>query len=181
MPPLLALILCSVFVVLLLWFERRALRGVSSAMWIPTLWMLVIASRPLATWVEAPIPSNIPSNNDAGSALDRWVLSALACAAIVVLVRRRIDWWGSLRRHKWLLVLLAYMFVSTFWSDITLIALKRWTRELIVVVMALVIMSEANPRHALASLLRRSGYRDVSDLIGGEAAWRLTLTPAQGS
>jgi len=32
-----------------------------------------------------------------------------------------------------------------------------------------------------ASLLRRSGHRDVSDLIGGEAAWRLSLTPAQGN
>jgi hydroxyacylglutathione hydrolase len=29
-----------------------------------------------------------------------------------------------------------------------------------------------------ASLLRRAGHRDVSDLIGGEAAWRLSLTPA---
>ena len=32
-----------------------------------------------------------------------------------------------------------------------------------------------------ASLLRRSGHRDVSDLIGGEAAWRLALTPAPGN
>ena len=32
-----------------------------------------------------------------------------------------------------------------------------------------------------ASLLRRSGHRDVSDLIGGEAAWRLTRAPAPGS
>lgn len=32
-----------------------------------------------------------------------------------------------------------------------------------------------------ASLLRRSGYRDVSDLIGGEAAWRLALTPTPGN
>jgi rhodanese-related sulfurtransferase len=30
-----------------------------------------------------------------------------------------------------------------------------------------------------ASLLRRSGRPDVSDLIGGEAAWRLSPAPAQ--
>jgi hydroxyacylglutathione hydrolase len=30
-----------------------------------------------------------------------------------------------------------------------------------------------------ASLLRRAGRPDVSDLIGGEAAWRLSLTPVQ--
>jgi hypothetical protein len=32
-----------------------------------------------------------------------------------------------------------------------------------------------------ASLLRRSGHRDVSDLVGGEAAWRLALTPTPGN
>ncbi len=57
-----------------------------------------------------------------------------------------------------LVALLAYMCVSTLWSDITLIALKRWGREWVVIVMAMVIMSEANPRQALAALLRRCAY-----------------------
>jgi len=154
--PLLALVLCTAFVLFLLWIERRALRGVSSALWIPTLWMLIVASRPLPTWFY--IAGDFNRGNESGSELDRWVLTALAVAAIIVLVRRRTNWWGSLRAHKWLLLLLAYMFVSTVWSEITLIALKRWIRELIVVVMALVIMSEVNPRDALASLLRRCAY-----------------------
>jgi len=154
--PLLALLLCTAFVLFLLWIERRALRGVSSALWIPTLWMLIVASRPLPTWFY--IAGDFNRGNESGSELDRWVLTALAVAAIIVLVRRRTNWWGSLRAHKWLLLLLAYMFVSTVWSEITLIALKRWIRELIVVVMALVIMSEVNPRDALASLLRRCAY-----------------------
>ena len=50
----------------------------------------------------------------------------------MVLARRRFDWAGALRRHGWLLALLAYMLVSTLWSDITLIALRRWVREAIV-------------------------------------------------
>jgi len=118
--------------------------------------MLIVASRPLTTW---PFVSGYSTQgNEAGSDLDRWVLTALALAAVIVLLYRRIDLWGSLRAHKWLLLLLAYMFVSTFWSEITLIAIKRWARELIFLVMALVIMSEVDPRHALASLLRRTAY-----------------------
>jgi rhodanese-related sulfurtransferase len=43
-----------------------------------------------------------------------------------------------------------------------------------------VVYCAAGSRSSIAaSLLRRSGYRDVSDLIGGEAAWRLSLTPAR--
>ncbi len=44
-----------------------------------------------------------------------------------------------------------------------------------------VVYCAAGSRSSIAaSLLRRSGHRDVSDLIGGEAAWRLSLTPAAG-
>jgi O-antigen ligase len=156
MPPPLALFLCAVFVLFLLRLERRASRDNSPALWIPTVWMLILASRPLATWFVDS--GDVIRSNEAGSELDRWVLTALALAAMVVLLHRRIDWWGIVRQHKWLVLLLAYMFLSTFWSAITLIALRRWTRELIVLVMALVIISEVNPRQALESVLRRTAY-----------------------
>ena len=45
-----------------------------------------------------------------------------------------------------------------------------------------VVYCAAGTRSSIAaSLLRRSGHTDVSDLIGGEAAWRLSLTPAPGN
>lgn len=152
MSPPLALLLCTAFVLFLLRLERRASRGVSPWLWIPTLWMLMIASRPLGVWF------GVTGDNESGSALDRWVLTCLTVAAVVVLVHRRFDSAGALRRHKWLLALLAYIFASTLWSGITLIALRRWGHDVIIIPMALFIMSEANPRQALASLLRRSAY-----------------------
>jgi O-antigen ligase len=118
--------------------------------------MLIAASRPLATWFVGP--DRLMGNNESGSTLDRWVLIALMISAILVLVRRRFDWKSTLRRHKWLVAVLAYMLLSTLWSEITLIALRRWIRELIVLLMALVIVSEVNPRESLASLLRRCAY-----------------------
>lgn len=152
MPPLLALLACSAFVVLLLRLERQETPSVSLAVWIPTLWMLAIASKSLAIWF------GMAGNNESGSLPDRLLLTGLTVAALVVLVRRRYDWSGALRRHGWLLALLAYMLVSTLWSDITFVSLKRWVRDGIVVIMALVVMSEHNPREALGSLLRRSAY-----------------------
>jgi exopolysaccharide production protein ExoQ len=152
MPPPIALLLCTAFVLFLLRLEWRMSRGVSKALWIVTLWMLLIASRSLGAWF------GLTGHNDSGNLMDQVVLSILTIAGMVVLARRRIDWPGIFRRHKWLLALLAYMLISTLWSDITLVALKRWVREVIVVVMALVTISEANPRQALASLVRRSAY-----------------------
>ena len=137
MPRQLALLLCTGFVLFLLRVEARRSSRVSAAMWIPTIWMLLISSKSLAMWF------GVGGDNESGSMLDRLVLTALGVAGMAVLVRRRFDWQEALRRHGWLVALFAYMFVSTLWSDITLIALKRWVRDAIVLVMALVIMSEA--------------------------------------
>lgn len=152
MPPPLALLLCTAFVLFLLRLERRQSVEVSRALWIPTLWMLAIASKPLGIWFGST------GEAEAGSPLDRLVLSGLGLAGLIVLGRRRFAVRQALGENKWLLVLLGYMLVSTLWSDITLIAIKRWVRQAMVVIMALVILSEPNPRQALESLLRRSVY-----------------------
>jgi exopolysaccharide production protein ExoQ len=152
MPPPLALILCTIFVLGALWVEQSRSQGVSLGAWIPTVWMLAVSSKPLAIWF------GVTGDNEAGSLPDRLLLTALTLVGVVLLVRRRSDLRTALRRNAWLLALLAYMFVSTLWSDISAIALRRWTREAIVLIMALVILSEDHPRRALESLLRRSAY-----------------------
>ena len=152
MPAPLALALCTAAVLYLLWLERRESPDVSAAVWIPTLWMMAMASKSLAIWF------GLTGDNEAGSLPDKLLLAGLSLAGVLVLARRRFDWTGALARHGWLLALLSYMFISTLWSDITFISFKRWGREVIVVIMALVIMSETKPRQALESLLRRSAY-----------------------
>ncbi|MDR3576207.1 MAG: O-antigen ligase family protein [Anaerolineaceae bacterium] len=152
-----ALLLCAGFVLFLLWIEWRASRYISLTVWIPTFWIMVMSSRPLGLWFQFDNKSP-GGGNEGGSPLDRWTFTALAILAVIVLVRRRFDWCGSLRRHKWLVAVLAYMFVSTFWSDIPSIALRRWVRETLVLVMAFCLMSEADPRQALAAVLRRTAY-----------------------
>src|SRR5215469_15675905 len=117
--PSIALLLCTAFVLVLLRLERRASCGVSPAVWIPTLWTMITASRPLSTWFVGTGNSALASN-DSGSPLDRWVLTGLTVAALLVLAQRRFDAASTLRKHRWLIVLLAYMFLSTLWSDITL-------------------------------------------------------------
>jgi len=153
-----AFLMCSVFVLVLLWIERRASRSVSLTLWLPTIWILIIGSRPLVMWFSsAPV---IPGtyNGDSGSVVDRWTLIVLAIIGILALIQRRFDWLRTLRRHRWLLALLAYMCLSTLWSDITLTALKRWAREGVAIVMMLVVASEVYPLKAIASIFRRAAY-----------------------
>jgi exopolysaccharide production protein ExoQ len=152
MPPPLALFLCTVFVLFLLKLEGRRSVGLSGATWVPTVWMLAIASKPLGIWF------GLGGDAESGSTLDRMFLLTLLTASWLIIVKRRLDWLAVLRANKLLVALLAYMLVSTLWSDITAIALRRWVRVAIVIAMALVVLSETKPRQALESVLRRSAY-----------------------
>ena len=94
----------------------------------------------------------------AGSPYERYLLILLLCLGLIILYRRRLDWYKAIKDNIWLMVLICYMFMSIFWSEIPFISFKRWTRELIAVIMAFVILSEADPRNAMQSVLRRSIY-----------------------
>ena len=64
MPPPIALLICSAFVLFLLRQEARASQDVSKATWIPTLWILMIASRSLGAWFGNT------AGNDSGNSYD---------------------------------------------------------------------------------------------------------------
>ena len=153
LPPLLALVLCTVLVIILLRLDRKQSPHVTGALWIPTIWMLYTASKPLGVWLQFE-----SANPDAGSPWDRLFLSGLMLFALVILAQRKTDWRGALRENRWLLILLVFMLISVVWSDIPGTSLKRWIREFQALLMALVVFSEPSPRQAMESILRRTTY-----------------------
>lgn len=154
MPPQLALFLCTVFVLVLLWLERKQTPKVSLALWIPTIWMLLIASKPLGIWFGL----EGGGSTESGSPLDRFFLSVLLCLSLLILVKRHFNWSSVVKKHTWLMLLIGYMFISILWSDIPYISFKRWIREFQALTMAFMILTEPSPRQAFESLLRRSIY-----------------------
>ncbi len=150
--PELALLLCTIFVLFLLRLERKQSPEVSHALWVPTVWMLVIASKPLAIWFGTV------GGTESESPLDQIFLSGLLCFGLYVLFRRRFNWSGAVKENSWLMLLIGYMLVSILWSDIPLISFKRWIRELIAVVMAFLVASEPSPRQAVQTVIRRTVY-----------------------
>ena len=153
MPPQLALLLCTVFVLFLLRLDRKQSPNVSRAMWIPTIWMLSIASKSLGRWFPSA-----DVDIESGSPLDRVFIIGLLCLGLFILGKRRFKWSIAIKENFWLILLIAYMLVSIIWSDIPYISFKRWSRELIAVVMAFLVLSEEDPRQAMQSLLRRTIY-----------------------
>lgn len=154
----LILLACTAFVIYLLRIEAQASRVNSLALWIPTTWLMIAASRPLPEWFINLNPGHAVIGNDSGSGVDELTFGVLAVAGIVTLILRRFNYRVCLRRNVWLIVLLGYILLSALWADISLICLRRGIRELIAPLMAMVVISEVKPAQALAGMLRRTAY-----------------------
>lgn len=153
MPPLLALVICVLSVGYFLSVEKKQHPHVSNAQWLPTIWILYTASRPLGTWFRVSI-----SDPETGSPLDRAFLLTFLFVILVLLRRRKINWVRELRANTWLFVVLGFMFVSIAWSEIPFASIKRFTREIIVVLAGFAILTDKNPAEALVSVLYRAIY-----------------------
>lgn len=151
MAPQLALLLCTIFVLFLLRLERKQTPEVSFALWIPTIWMLCIASKPLSSWLGWGYDTE-------GSQVDQIFLGGLLCLGLVILVRRKFDWSGVIRGNPWVVLLIVYMFLSILWSDIPYISFKRWVRELVAVIMAFLVLTERDPRQAMQCIFKKIVY-----------------------
>ena len=78
--------------------------------------------------------------------------------ALWMLLRRKLDWPAVIKENASLMVLIVFMLCSVLWSDIPFISFKRWTRELVAVLMAFLVLSDRSPRQALECILRRMTY-----------------------
>jgi exopolysaccharide production protein ExoQ len=145
MPPTLASV---VFVVFILWMLKRSFSGVegeSLSLWIPTVWLGIMLSKPVAYWVSADTATQIDLDTYLdGSPVDRNIQILLMTAAIVVLVRRHVKWGEVLVEHWALWVFYAYALMSVSWSDYAFVSLKRVIRELGSVLMIMVVLTDAH-------------------------------------
>lgn len=153
MPPILALLLCTLFVLFLLRLERKQAPGVSFALWIPTIYMLLTTSKPLGIWFGAG-----GATMEEGSPIDRVVLSTLLCLGLLILIRRQFSLSSAIQNNPWVVVLVGYMFASVLWSDMPYVSFKRSIRELIAVIMVFLVATEPEPRDALQCIFRRVIY-----------------------
>src|SRR5678816_4924825 len=96
MPRQLALLLCLCFIVFLWYFDHQKRKHlVSNAIWLPVLWMLVLASRPLSFWLGI-----YSYNNIEGNAFDRYWLSVQIVLCLFILARRGFSWSSYIFSNK---------------------------------------------------------------------------------
>lgn len=147
------------FIVWRLLKRDQAIRGgISRSVWIPTLWLGIIASRPLSAWFgHSGVRSDVESAT-AGSPIDMLGYMVLIAASIFVLGRRQFD-WGTLIQRNWPIFLFySFLLLSVLWANYPFVSFKRWFKEFGNILVALVILTEANPMQALRAVFVRCAY-----------------------
>lgn len=131
---------------------------VSHALWIPVVWLLIVASRPVSVWFGSNIGMQSMEEYAEGSPLDRNIFAVLIISGLFVLMRRHISWSQFVRLNIWIVVFVSYCGISIAWSDVPYVAAKRWIKGIGNLVMVLIVLTDNNPVEAMKALIRRWAY-----------------------
>src|SRR5882724_3513750 len=146
-PPTVALLATVVFVVFLFRRDIRQRPHVTSALWIPLLWTLIMGSRSGVQWLHIFHLVNVGTVEE-GNPLDAFIYFTLIAAGVYVLNQRRVNLSEVCRNNKWLVAFLLYCFIAILWSDFPFVSFKRWIKVIGHPIMALVLLTEPDPEQA---------------------------------
>src|SRR5438876_2874045 len=158
MPPLLALILTFALIFFLFRRESREKNNVSSAIWIPILWFLITGSRFVSQWLDIVGVHLGGTSMEDGSPIDAVIFFGMILAGVYVLKQRAVNLSVFARNNRWLTFFLLYCLIAIIWSDFPFVALKRWIKDLGHPIMALVVLTDADPKEAFRAVMKRSAY-----------------------
>ena len=159
LSPSLALFLT---LALMAWLFRRDIRekpDISSALWLPLLWLVLGSSRPVSEWLNIfGLPVSGAASVEEGSPLDSLIWFGLIIVGFCVLAKRQVRLSEVISNNGWLIFFLVYCFISITWSDFPFIAFKRWLKVLGHPIMALIVLTEPDPEEGLTRLMKRCAY-----------------------
>ena len=128
--------------------------GISPALWIPTIWVGLLASRPLSAWVGG----GEGGDSLDGNATDRLFYLLMMGVSFYVLSKRRVNWSVVLSRNWAIFLFYGYLLVSVLWAEFPFVSFKRWFKEFGNIVVALVVLTEVNPAQAVRAVFARCAY-----------------------
>ena len=142
----------------LFWLDRDGKTRVSKAVWIPALWLLIVGSRPVSTWLQSGPTISQAEQYVEGSPIDAAVYGVLIVAGVIALGSRRRQVAACLRANIPLVLFFSYCGLSIVWSDYSFVALKRWTKAVGDLVMILILLTDQNSLAAIKSFLSRAAF-----------------------
>lgn len=159
MSQLIATILCILGIAGLFVLDRDRERRTSSILWVPLIYLLIIGSRSVSSWLGiAPPPDELYGDAIYSSPIDQAVVLVLLALGLMTLIARRRKVGPVLQRSWAILLFYCYGAFSIFWSDTPFFTFKHWTKAVVDLVMALIVLTDLDPVAAIKRLLARAGF-----------------------
>ena len=146
------------FICGLLFLVRERITRISTALWIPLVWLLISGSRPVSSWLQTTPSTNTADQYLDGSPLDRALFVVLLVFGVAVLLPKKKQVGALLRRNAPILLFFSYCALSVFWSDYPFVALKRWVKAVGDIVMVMIVVTDPDRFTAAKWLLTRVGF-----------------------
>src|SRR5947207_9809905 len=100
MPSSLALLLWFVCVVVLLRFDPARDSRISLALWVPLVWVFIVATRLPSQWLGGGQIETVSQALEEGNSLDRAVFASLIVLSLVILLMRSFNWGSFVRSEE---------------------------------------------------------------------------------
>jgi len=142
----------------LFWLDRDVKARVSSAVWISSLWLLIIGSRPVSMWLQSGPTISQAEQYVEGSPIDAAVYGLLIVAGVIVLCFRRRQVAACLLANIPLVLFFSYCGLSIVWSDYSFVALKRWIKAVGDLEMILILLTDPDSLAAIKRFLSRAAF-----------------------
>ena len=158
MNPPLARLVYTLAVIGLIYLNRDKSVRTSKALWIPVVWLWILGSRAVSIWLGGGWAAPSADALMEGSPMDALVFQVLLVSGLVVLAQRGQRCLAVMKGHWPIICYFSYCLMSVVWSDYPDVSLKRWIKATGDVVMALVVLTDAQPAAALRRLYSRVGF-----------------------
>jgi O-antigen ligase len=149
------LIVGLIFIAFLLVRDSRRRTSLSWAIWIPTILLLILGSRPVSAWLGGGWNVRELANDAETSPLDQLFYFSVLGSSLVVVLLRRVKFGKFLRANLPLIFLYLFFALSISWSDDPLGSTKRLIKDFGMLLVVCVILSEKNPREAIRAIYVR--------------------------
>jgi exopolysaccharide production protein ExoQ len=156
-PPAIALVVYLIVPFFLIRLDSKTDPAPSRSLWIPLIWMFIMASRLPSQWIGRTDASMATAVMD-GSPLDRGIFLVLMALAIGALAGARLEWAALVARNSALASFLLIALLSVIWSDYPFVTFKRWFRDVGMYLMILVVLAHPRPLDHISTFIRRLSY-----------------------
>ena len=174
MPQQVSALLFVGFILWLLARDAKQRGNVSPALWLPTVWVMIVGSRPISLWFGGSLSMESPDEYLKGSPFDMAVFLSQIVLGGWVLSMRRVNWNRLVSLNGALVIYLLYWALSVAWSDYPFVSFKRWIKDLGNLVMVLVIVSDTDPA-------RTCSFRSPSCSSSITRTWVVITVDGRGS